>query len=333
MVAMSTAVRISCALVVVAMAIFLATTVATSESTSTDVALTTLHSRRAPATIKRRLKRTTAMGATETSEERMFPSSIPGASSSLKSLPETILKQIQKQMSRLAPKSSDEAIQLVELNELAKLDTKKRIKLFENRSFTNLVASFEKKYPNDLEAAYEAMLETLTKQYRDDVELADELVAGTEISDTKMIALHLLLIQVMKWLETDKNEKQVFNILKLESLKERLFESPRFELWLKFFASRTRPKEYESYKSAKEAATQMADEANKSNLQKIKKLAVGKVDEANMLILQEMNSWLLKRLMRRYMHFIRRKALYFRRMSHLSRSFYSFCKSITAIPT
>ena len=77
MVAMSSAVRIPIVLVGIVMAICSATTVATSESTSASVAVTTLHSPHAPAAIKRHLKRTTAMEATETSEERAPPLPIP----------------------------------------------------------------------------------------------------------------------------------------------------------------------------------------------------------------------------------------------------------------
>ena len=81
---MLSAVWISCALVVVALAICSTTVVATPKSTSAGVALNMLHSSHAPAAIKRRLKRTTAMEAT--SEERTPTFSVPGMESFLDKL-------------------------------------------------------------------------------------------------------------------------------------------------------------------------------------------------------------------------------------------------------
>ena len=86
MVSMLSAVWISCALVVVALAICSATVVATPKSTSAAVALNMLHSSHAPAAIKWRLKRTTAMEATKTSEERTLTFSVPGMESFLDKL-------------------------------------------------------------------------------------------------------------------------------------------------------------------------------------------------------------------------------------------------------
>ena len=290
MVAMSSAIR---ALVVVAMAICSTTTVAIFVSTSAGVASTTLHSSHGPATIKRRLKRTTAMEATETSEERGISFSIPimdSISSSLESIPTAIYEQSQRWMSWLMLSSSDREFQRLQLD---KLDSEKQNKLFEDPQFLQWVTFVEEKYSNP-EAAAEKMLKTLANHYREDAALADVLVAGTEIANTKELAFNLLVIQVDKWKESGKSVEQVFTYLKLEELGDGLFESPRFDLWLQFFGARSLPKEYEVFVSATKAATKLFDEANKAAmatqtaneadkpaLQKAEELAVKKADKAN----------------------------------------------------
>ena len=153
------------------------------------------------------------------------------------------------------------------------------------------------RHPNDNEATMEDILSTLRNNYHEDAALTDVLVAGSKISNTKEFALDLLEIQLDEWLKTGKTVEEVFTYLKLEELGDKLFQNPRFILWLKIFGMRSLPNEYKAYRSAEKTyrkrmdeakkaakATQTADKAKKPDLQKVGKLAVEKAIEAKVAV-------------------------------------------------
>ncbi|CAI5701325.1 unnamed protein product [Peronospora effusa] len=170
---MSSAARISCALVVIALVICSATTVATPKSIPAGVALFTLHSSYVPTAIKRRLRRTTAMETIETAEERapnFLVSELASSFSSLKSLPAAFYQKSQ-------------------------IYVEKRYRAEDNEAYKAAIAAAEKwtdpeikKLANEAvktakEVAYmepfEAVFSTLHSHYKDDM-LKEILAKGSE---------------------------------------------------------------------------------------------------------------------------------------------------------
>ncbi|CAI5733826.1 unnamed protein product [Peronospora farinosa] len=266
---MSSAARISCALVVVALVFCSAQTVATPKSNPGGVASTTLHSSHAPAAINRRLKRTTAMETSESSEERALNfhfSELAPSFSSLKSIPAAIYQKMQIWVWRLMRKSSDDVFKLLKLEELVKLDTE-GTKLFRDLRFMKWVLFVEARYSKDRKAGIDVILSTLKAHYREDAALADVLVAGLRNPNTYILADVLLTVQLQKWCDTGKSVESVFTLLKLHDNGEGLFESPQLVHWLEFVGSYYRVMDNEAYneayKSAMEVAKILSDAAAK----------------------------------------------------------------------
>ncbi|RMX62723.1 hypothetical protein DD238_007960 [Peronospora effusa] len=187
---MSSAAQISCVLVVVTLIICSATTLAAPKSTPAVVALDTKHLSHAPVVIKRRLRRTTAMKTTETSEERALTfnfSELAPNFTKLKSITAAFYHKIQSWVWRLTRKSSDEVFELLKLNKVVKLDTEGAT-LFEDPRFMKWVTFVKASYSKDPTAATEAMLKTLANHYSDGAALNKLLVAGTETNGVKAIA-------------------------------------------------------------------------------------------------------------------------------------------------
>ncbi|RQM11472.1 hypothetical protein DD237_008138 [Peronospora effusa] len=184
---MSSAAQISCVLVVVTLIICSATTLAAPKSTPAVVALDTKHLSHAPVVIKRRLRRTTAMKTTETSEERALTFNFSGLApnfTKLKSITAAFYHKIQSWVWRLTRKSSDEVFELLKLNKVVKLDTEGAT-LFEDPRFMKWVTFVKASYSKDPTAATEAMLKTLANHYSDGAALNKLLVAGTETNGMK----------------------------------------------------------------------------------------------------------------------------------------------------
>ena len=270
---MLSAVWISCALVIVALAICSATVVATPKSTSAGVALNTLHPPYAPVVIKRRLKRTTAIEATRNIEERALPVQIPKMSStlsSLKSIPAVINQIILMWVWQLMQKSSDEVFQLLNLDKLAKNeklfnpnDLTEEFSLFKDPRFQKWVTYVQGRYSETSPTVpyEEVMLKTLEQNYLGNgCALTRQFAAGTMLPQSESLAFKLLDMQLSTWLRSDVSVSmnELFTALKLNGLNAKLFENPRFLLWLQFFKSR-----YEkAIKNGNEAAFELAKAAD-----------------------------------------------------------------------
>ncbi|RMX64842.1 hypothetical protein KXD40_008005 [Peronospora effusa] len=245
---MSSAARISCALVVIALVICSATTVATPKSIPAGVALFTLHSSYVPTAIKRRLRRTTAMETIETAEERapnFLVSELASSFSSLKSLPAAFYQKSQSWMLWLTRKSSDEMFKLLKLNELVKLDTD-GTKLFGDPRFIEWVTYVRTTYSKRPTAAAEEILKTLIDHYGDGAALARHLVAGTDINGVKLIAdlaADLQAAQLKKWDKEGKTVEEVLQILELHKPESNPFQDPLF-LQLLAFVKLKHPKNH-----------------------------------------------------------------------------------------
>ncbi|CAI5722816.1 unnamed protein product [Peronospora farinosa] len=245
---MSSAARISCALVVIALVICSATTVATPKSIPAGVALFTLHSSYVPTAIKRRLRRTTAMETIETAGERapnFLVSELASSFSSLKSLPAAFYQKSQSWMLWLTRKSSDEMFKLLKLNELVKLDTD-GTKLFGDPRFIEWVTYVRTTYSKDPTAAAEEILKTLIDHYGDGAALARHLVAGTDINGVKLIAdlaADLQAAQLKKWDKEGKTVEEVLQILELHKPESNPFQDPLF-LQLLAFVNLKHPKDH-----------------------------------------------------------------------------------------
>ncbi|CAI5720870.1 unnamed protein product [Peronospora effusa] len=235
---MSSAAQISCVLVVVTLIICSATTLAAPKSTPAVVALDTKHLSHAPVVIKRRLRRTTAMKTTETSEERALTfnfSELAPNFTKLKSITAAFYHKIQSWVWRLTRKSSDEVFELLKLNKVVKLDTEGAT-LFEDPRFMKWVTFVKASYSKDPTAATEAMLKTLANHYSDGAALNKLLVAGTETNGVKAIAdlaADLQAAQLKKWDNEGKTVEEVLQISELHTTKGNPFQDPLF--W-QFFA-------------------------------------------------------------------------------------------------
>ncbi|RQM11256.1 hypothetical protein DD237_008606 [Peronospora effusa] len=210
---MLSAARMSCALVVFAFIIGPATAVETHKSTHAGVALNTLHSTHFPAARKRRLRRNTAMRTTENSKERAYTfnfSELAPSSSSLKSISGAIYQIPPSWVWFLTQKSSDEVFMLLKLQ--------KGTELFEDPNFVKWVTFVRARFSKDPTAATEAMLKTLIDHYGDGAELAELLVAGSEIKGLKSIAGLAAKLQaalLKKWDNEGKTVEEVLQILAL----------------------------------------------------------------------------------------------------------------------
>ncbi|UIZ28803.1 hypothetical protein KXD40_007159 [Peronospora effusa] len=233
---MSRAVRISCALVVIALVICSSPTVATPKSTSAGVALNTLHSSHAPAVMKRRLRSIMAMETTETSEERASTFSIPEVASSfsrLKSTSAAIYEKLQRWAWRLTRQSPDKVFKLLKLDKIAKLDkiNTEGAKLFENSRFKKWVNFVDAKFSKDPKAKVEAIFATLVAHYGDGPALARLLDFGKRHSGDKPIAdlaAALQVAQLEKWNKNKKTVKDVLVILNLDTKQDNPLLDPLF---------------------------------------------------------------------------------------------------------
>ena len=270
---MLSAVWISCALVIVALAICSATVVATPKSTSAGVALNTLHPPYAPVVIKRRLKRTTAIEDTETFEERtptFLNSEMEPFLDKLKSISAGIGKQLTRDVTSFPQTFSDNEFQLLNLDKLAKNeklfnpnDLTEEFSLFKDPRFQKWVTYVQGRYSKTSPTVpyEEVMLKTLEQNYLGNgCALTRQFAAGTMLPQSESLAFKLLDMQLSTWLRSDVSVsmKELFTALELNGLNAKLFENPRFLLWLQFFKSR-----YEkAIKNGNEAAFELAKAAD-----------------------------------------------------------------------
>ena len=251
---MLSAVWISCALVIVALAICSATVVATPKSTSAGVALNTLHPPYAPVVIKRRLKRTTAIEDTETFEERtptFLNSEMEPFLDKLKSISAGIGKQLTRDVTSFPQTFSDNEFQLLNLDKLAKNEKlfnpndlkPEEFSLFKDPRFQKWVTYVQGRYSETSPTVpyEEVMLKTLEQNYLGNgCALTRQFAAGTMLPQSESLAFKLLDMQLSTWLRSDVSVsmKELITALELNGLNAKLFENPRFLLWLQFFKSR-----------------------------------------------------------------------------------------------
>ncbi|OWZ15788.1 Avirulence (Avh) protein [Phytophthora megakarya] len=166
--------------------------------------------------------RSTSAGRIGVTEERAGGLSVPPLEK-IKSVLTSSKISTEKLESWLQSKKSADIV-------FTRLHLDKRENPFRNPQFSTWI-----KYADDLSAKVPEMsaISTLTRQYGDDRLFRMIKVAKTK-TDTRSVATKLETEQMQHWVTTRKDPDEVFELFKLNFVRENIFEKPEFTTWVKY---------------------------------------------------------------------------------------------------